>query len=503
MKTAFALLLGVALGVLALALLQRGKAAVAPAGKDIDSVLNAWESQKLAREKRRVTFVLDDGRSIGDPLALRRETSDLERMQAKAGLLLGLRGPAGPGALSEALLQEPDTVFRSFEDIFAKREDDFVRALANDILRARRAGAEIDIVAQGRAGEGALKAVKLLEGAGPEAGVPIRSLVTIGMGEKRLRKADPVFFSDFKRPANLQGWTNLWNERHEGLPKVAATFYTPEGAGAGFLEGGLLSNASYKALTLGADESSFDRAVKELGAALSRFTARGGMSLGDVKPAPGMEPGFSGLGKSPSTKGLEPPRRVFRNIYGGMPGDSRSPAQVSAKGYGGRGAYRAEATEVRETGGPQPKPAAAPIETDEFQEISPQRAKKAKPVLPPGGDHLISELLSCCKEGSNCALPKPTRVLGDLLWYGDRQGRLPQKLRIYKLCESRRGDDCFVVRAPCSVRDGDARLVADLSGMCETPVYDEDFWHKGDIDQLKKIPLLDVEDCGNLTSLRP
>lgn len=428
MKTLSIALLGALLGAALLLQLQRGRGPAVPPGKDLDSVLKAWEAS-TGGEGRQAVFVLDDAGQRRDPFESPKEPSALDRMEAKARRVLGLGGGA-PSLLGQALLDQPDTVYRRYDPLFDQGEDAFVRSLANDILRAQQAGAQVDIVAQGRAGEAALKAVKLLEGDEAKPGVPLRSLVAIGLDEERLQKRDPGTFKEFKRPRNLQQWANLWKDR-SGMSLVT-TFYTPEASGGGTIDYQYLSQPTQQALLQTADVRAFEQAVVELGKMLAAFRVRGGawpkMVVVSMKTPLFAEP----------PKALEPPQRVFRDIYGNMSG-----AKTTTPQTGGRaGGYGYETPAAPDMKALQPKREAPP-------QKPPQASRPAsRPAVANDNDIPVKRVFKCRGEDCPEGMPERIRVLG----YLSARSRSD-----YSLCESpdrRSPGNCIRVLSNCVVEDG-------------------------------------------------
>ncbi|HAH05301.1 MAG TPA: hypothetical protein DCM05_02070 [Elusimicrobia bacterium] len=459
----------------------------APKGKDIDSVLKAWEAEK-SPGKKKVTFVLGDARQGRDPLSAPKEPTGLERMGAKARRLLGMGSAARPGGLSKALLAEPDTVFTSYDGLFDKGEEKFIRSLANDILKAHQAGAEIDIVAQGEAAPAVLKAIKMLEGGEDKPGVPIRSLVTTGMDEKRLRRQDPEFFSEVARPPNLREWTNLWAERSAGGAGLAVTWYSGEGSGGGFLAGGsMLSQGTQEALLGGgADSGGFDKAVIELGKALKNFRVGGAWKGGQIQTVSGIEPTLDKPEKT-AASGLAPPKRAFRDVYGRMAGErgmgNAPPGGGRTGGYGYEAAPAPDMAALRPR--PEAKTPAAPSQSVRSEPIRNERDATAKTAY--SGDILVEDVIDCgkrmsaanrryeeCWEGSAGSV----RVLGRL--YKEN------KFDRYSLCAAEKEGErpqCLEVETACDLPDGNYGIVYDRFGLFR--------WHN-----------IHTDDCGDFYPFR-
>ncbi|HAH05300.1 MAG TPA: hypothetical protein DCM05_02065 [Elusimicrobia bacterium] len=441
MKTLSILSLGVILGA-ALLFLLLGRSS-APKGKDIDSVLKTWEQGQTAPEDRKVAFVLDDARHGRDPLGPSEEPSAFDKLQARLGL-----GRPRPSLLSGALLEGPDAVLKQYDPLFDKGEDIFIRSLANDLLRASRAGAQIDIVAQGRTGEAALKAVKLLEGDESKPGIPIRSLVTTGTDEKSLRNLDPAYFEKFKRPRNLQQWANLWKDK-SGFSLVS-TFYTPEGSGGGTLGESYLSQGAQQALLRGADVQAFEQAVLELGKMLAAFRVRGGawprMVVLSMKTPLFAEP----------PKAMEPPQRVFRDIYGRMSGGGG--ASVASPTGGRTGGYGYEAPAAPDMAALQPGAAKKPADAapEPVKERRPAVEEKAPAPRPSGKAEEATVLqISECHKVSSCYSVLPLRLAVS----GVLTKKSEQSLTwMYELCEPS-GKPCLQVASVCHIPDGRWRIV--------------------------------------------
>ncbi|PIU20315.1 MAG: hypothetical protein COT18_02920, partial [Elusimicrobia bacterium CG08_land_8_20_14_0_20_59_10] len=202
----------------------------------VNQLVAGWQAQGVPESARSVNLVVDDG-DIGalvgklSKSAAKGAAGEGELLPAARSSGLGgwfrrtffRRGLASakPGPLAAALAGNANTVTWTHNGFADVDEEEMAREFMKAILAAHDAGAGINILTRGAAAAPALKALKRLEGVTrANRPVAVRKLVALAMNQATLRKLDPVFFGDFKRPAGLGEQLNLWQPAASGPRRI-------------------------------------------------------------------------------------------------------------------------------------------------------------------------------------------------------------------------------------------------------------------------------------------
>lgn len=169
----------------------------------MDAMAAGWEAQGVPREKRSVTILLSDASASYDPFALApvREEGPVERLRRSA-----LGGAAEDGtqtALARAFSGSTRLIAWTFRGFAAASEDAMSRDVEKAVLKARAAGASVDIVAQGASARPVLEALGRLAAANASVGKVLLP------GARPDRKGLP-------RPGNAAELAGVWSTREVG-----------------------------------------------------------------------------------------------------------------------------------------------------------------------------------------------------------------------------------------------------------------------------------------------
>ncbi|MBI5211354.1 MAG: SUMF1/EgtB/PvdO family nonheme iron enzyme [Elusimicrobia bacterium] len=182
----------------------------------VDSMAAEWKAKGVPVEGRVVDFVLADAGA--GPMAFvvpqAPGTAEAALAWAKRSLLGGPPAVEAPHPFAEAFADDPAAAVWVHDGFAAVSAEAMAAEVAKAVVKARDAGAAVNIVAQGASAVPVLKAVRGLEGA-VRGGRPVGvgKLVVVGMSPASLQEMDPVFFREFAKPGNVAESAFLWLPR--------------------------------------------------------------------------------------------------------------------------------------------------------------------------------------------------------------------------------------------------------------------------------------------------
>jgi hypothetical protein len=184
----------------------------------LEELASAWTAKNVPFDARAVTFVIGDAEALDDPLALVDAPSLIERTTGWLRRAIGGRFASAPDSrLAHGFDGDAAAIVWSHAAFPTAEDEDDLRELMAAIVKAHDAGAELNIVTQGRSASLVLKAIASLDGTvrgGQKVGV--NKLVTIGINHRALAAFGPAF--KIGRPGNLLEWTSIWNT--ESMPRA-------------------------------------------------------------------------------------------------------------------------------------------------------------------------------------------------------------------------------------------------------------------------------------------
>jgi hypothetical protein len=196
-----------------LSLVKETDAAPGVLTEQMDKLAASWDAKKLLPGSRVVDIIISDAESAADPLTLVEPPSLWGRITARLSRAFGRKPAAAPAEsqICQSFADDPGSIRWTHEGFSAVTEEQMTKEIMAAIVKAHDAGAEINIVTQGRAASPALKAIKSLEGQ-VRGGAPVgvNKGFCLGVNREQLTKLDPPFFANFKKPKNFREWSNLW-----------------------------------------------------------------------------------------------------------------------------------------------------------------------------------------------------------------------------------------------------------------------------------------------------
>lgn len=192
-------------------LLSRDLGTLSP---QVDVMASAWDARKVPIGQRAVTIVLSDAGAEFDPflLAPQAEAGFIEASGGwiRRSLIGGNPASQSRTALVRAFFGSPQMIAWTHNGFAAAGEAAMARELEKAILKAHDAGAEINVVAQGKASGPVLLALKRVQGmerGGSKVGA--NKVILLGMSASRLA-------AGFAKPANVNELANIWSTRERG-----------------------------------------------------------------------------------------------------------------------------------------------------------------------------------------------------------------------------------------------------------------------------------------------
>lgn len=249
----------VALGLLVAGfwLAHKSNAALEPGvlSAKVDQLVAGWTAQNTPAANRVVDLIISDARSA---------TASEENAEARAtaysseemAVLDSAKEPSFGAKLStwfrrtffrrnmsaaentafvEALATKPTAATWTHQGEETASEDEMIREFMRAILKADAAGAQVNIITQGRAAAIALKAVKTLKNAKRTGGgiVTVNKIIAVDMNRPTLKRINSAFFSNFSKPENLRELVYIWHPPAEPK-KTAIEIFSPKYNGIQF-----------------------------------------------------------------------------------------------------------------------------------------------------------------------------------------------------------------------------------------------------------------------------
>ncbi|MBI2790067.1 MAG: hypothetical protein HYX59_15455 [Elusimicrobia bacterium] len=171
----------------------------------VDAMASEWEARKVPLGSRVVTFLLSDARGAFDPFLLKREEPSGAGDWIGANLIGGEPASRTETALVRAFADSTALVAWTHDGFAKVSREAMTRELANAVIKAHDAGAEINIVALGSDAGPVLEAMKRLRGqerGGQKVGAS--KIVILGGGTAR------------ERPENVLELAQVWTTREVG-----------------------------------------------------------------------------------------------------------------------------------------------------------------------------------------------------------------------------------------------------------------------------------------------
>lgn len=198
-------------------------------GPQMDLMASDWDSEKVPLGRRVVTILLSDADASFDPFALAPEKEE-GLLEASGGwlrrnLIGGNASLQTPTALARAFSDSTQLIAWTHKGFASAGEAEMSREIEKAILKAHDAGAEINIVAQGKASRAVLAAlmrVQGLERGGSKVGA--NKVMLLGVNASRLG-------AGFAKPSNVLELAAVWSTREVGSP-MRIQVYDDKRAGA-------------------------------------------------------------------------------------------------------------------------------------------------------------------------------------------------------------------------------------------------------------------------------
>jgi len=195
---------------------QKSVEAPGPLSAGIEKLAGEWESNRVPAGSRSVTFVLADASRGEEAFSLPSEPGALDRVQAKLAAWFSgahkIKTLRKAPPLAQAFGDKADAVLWT-HDGSRIDEEDMARKISKALLKAHDAGAESNLVAQGRSSGPAFKALKDLEGTERE-GVQVgaNKVVFLGMNGERLQRIPCAQAYEPRRPGNVVELAFVWTD---------------------------------------------------------------------------------------------------------------------------------------------------------------------------------------------------------------------------------------------------------------------------------------------------